>query len=154
MLSKDNIFHTVDPLWIDTMVRAEIEDWLKEAEVDLKHAKDCLGLQSYHWACFAAQQSAEKALKGLIMGLVRKRPTHVHDLIRLYDEAKGELSLPEEVLEHLGELSSYYTLSRYPNAGLTRPSLGISRVQAERAVNLAEMVLEAVKNVYRSADQT
>ena len=111
------------------MVRAEIEDWLQEAEVDLKHANDCLGLQSYHRACFAAQQSAEKALKAFIMGFIKKRPFHVHDLIKLYDEAKGELSLPEEVLEHLGELFSYYTLARYPNAGLTRPSMGISRAR-------------------------
>ena len=62
------------------MVRPEIRDWLKEAEADLKHAKNCLKLESYNWACFAAQQSTEKALKAFIMAFSRKRPLHTHDL--------------------------------------------------------------------------
>ena len=132
------------------MVRPEIQDWLEEAETDLKHAKDCLRLESYHWACFAAQQSAEKALKAFAMGFSRKRPSHVHDLTKLYIEARNKLSLPSEVIENLGELSSYYVLARYPNAGLTRPSIGISRTQAERAITIAGKVLEVIKDAFKS----
>jgi HEPN domain-containing protein len=40
-------------------------DWLKQAERDLKHARNSLKLKDYEWACFAAQQSAEKGLKAL-----------------------------------------------------------------------------------------
>lgn len=74
----------------------------------------------------------------------------MHDLTILYSEAKDKLELPYDVIEHLGELSSYYTLARYPNAGLTRPSVGISRTQAERSITLAENVLEAVKDAFKS----
>jgi len=74
------------------MIRPEIQDWLKEAEADLKHAKDSLKLESYHWACFAAQQSAEKALKAFVMVISRKRPSHAHDLTKLHLEAKNKLS--------------------------------------------------------------
>jgi len=130
------------------MVRSEIRDWVQEAEADLKHAKDCQRLQSYNWACFAAQQSCEKALKAFIMGFFKKRPSHTHDLTKLYSEAKGKLKLPYETTEHLGELSSYYTLARYPNAGLTRPSIGISKTQTERAINTAQKVLDAVKHAF------
>jgi len=41
------------------------EDWLRQAEKDLRHAKNSLQSGDYEWACFAAQQSAEKALKAL-----------------------------------------------------------------------------------------
>lgn len=136
------------------MVRPEIKDWLKEAEADLRHAKDCLKLESCNWACFAAQQSAEKALKAFIMGFSKKRPSHVHDLTKLYSEAKDELTLSKDITEHLGELSSYYTLARYPNAGLTRPSVGISKTQAGRATTLAEKILEAVKNAFKRFEQS
>ncbi|MFQ6073903.1 MAG: HEPN domain-containing protein [Candidatus Bathyarchaeia archaeon] len=135
------------------MVRPEIRDWLKEAESDLKHAKICLKLESYNWACFAAQQSAEKALKAFIMAFSRKRPLHTHDLIKLFSEAEGKLKLAYETTEHLGELSSYYTLARYPNAGLTRPSVGISKTQTERAIATSEKVLRAVKHAFKRLEQ-
>ncbi len=131
------------------MVRPEIRDWLKEAEADLKHAKDCLKLESFNWACFVAQQSTEKALKAFIMAFSRKSPSRTHDLTKLYNEAKGKLKLPYEITELLGELSSYYTLARYPNAGLTRPSVGISKTQTERAIAMSEKVLRAVKNAFK-----
>lgn len=137
----------------DVMVKSEIIDWLQEAEADLKHAKNCLKLESYNWACFAAQQSAEKALKAFIMAFTRKRPLYTHDLIKLHNEAKSKLKLPYEITEHLGELSSYYTLARYPNAGLTRPSVGISKTQTERAITMAEKVLRAVKHVFQRLEK-
>jgi len=135
------------------LVRLEIRDWLREAEADLKHAKDCLRLESYNWACFVAQQSVEKALKALIMAFSRKRPLHTHDLTKLYSEIKGKLKLPYEVTEYLGELSSYYTLARYPNAGLTSPSVGISKTQTERAIAIAEKILRAVKHAFKPLEQ-
>mgnify|MGYP001774379981 CR=1 FL=1 len=41
------------------------EDWLKQAEKDLKHAENSLEDKDYEWSCFAAQQSADKAVKAL-----------------------------------------------------------------------------------------
>ena len=131
------------------MVRPEVIDWLREAKADLKHAKDCLKLKSYNWACFVAQQSSEKALKAFLMGFTRKRPSHIHDLTKLYAEVKKDITLSKNVVEHLGELSSYYTLARYPNAGLMSPSLGISKLQAERAITIAEKILEAVEDAFK-----
>jgi HEPN domain-containing protein len=134
------------------MVRSEIVDWLREAEADLKHAKNCLKIESYNWACFAAQQSAEKAFEAFTMAFLRKRPIHTHDLTKLYDEVKGKLKLPKETVESLGELSSYYTLARYPNAGLSRPSIGITKTQTERALATAERILRAVTNAFKSLE--
>lgn len=40
-------------------------DWFAQAEHDLRPARDARDKGSHEWACFAAQQSAEKAVKGL-----------------------------------------------------------------------------------------
>lgn len=40
-------------------------DWLKQARRDLLHAKMDLKEGFYEWACFSAQQAAEKALKAV-----------------------------------------------------------------------------------------
>src|SRR5574341_1115023 len=39
-------------------------DWFRQAEADLRHARHALRDGDHDWACFAAQQAAEKAAKG------------------------------------------------------------------------------------------
>lgn len=127
-------------------IRPEVLDWLEEARADLKHARLSLSGGSCNWACFAAQQAAEKALKAFAMGVARKRPSRVHDLTVLYAEVKESLELPKDVIQRLGVLSSYYTIARYPNAGLRKPSVGITTTQAEEAIALAEGVVGRVED--------
>ena len=45
----------------------------------------------------------------------------------------------------LSRLSVYYTVARYPNAGMERPSIGITKEQAEEAVATAEGVIFEVE---------
>ena len=40
-------------------------DWLSQAEHDLQHARNSLKDGDYDWACFAAHQAAEKAVRAL-----------------------------------------------------------------------------------------
>lgn len=46
-------------------------DWLRQAKRDLDHARRSLAGGDYEWACFAAQQSAEKAVKAVFLKLNR-----------------------------------------------------------------------------------
>jgi HEPN domain-containing protein len=85
------------------------------------------------------------------LGVAKRRPIHLHDLTMLYYEVKGHLKLSNEISDNLGELSAYYALARYPNAGLTRPSIGISRLQAERAIATGRRVLKKVEETLTSA---
>ena len=48
---------------------SRVNDWLKQALKDLEHAKKSLEFNDYEWACFAAQQAAEKAVKALYQKL-------------------------------------------------------------------------------------
>ena len=40
-------------------------DWLKQGQRDLAHGRRSLDAGDYEWACFAAQQGAEKPSKPL-----------------------------------------------------------------------------------------
>lgn len=40
-------------------------DWLDQAEGDLQHAQSDAEHGFYEWACFSAQQAAEKAVKAV-----------------------------------------------------------------------------------------
>ncbi|GGM97869.1 hypothetical protein GCM10007092_09440 [Thermus composti] len=44
-------------------------DWLLQAEKDLEMAEIAKGAGRHEWACFAAQQAAEKAVKALHLHL-------------------------------------------------------------------------------------
>lgn len=43
------------------------DDWLKQADKDLIHAKESLKIQHYEWSVLAAQQSAEEDGKGTLL---------------------------------------------------------------------------------------
>jgi HEPN domain-containing protein len=42
-------------------------DWFRQAEADLAAARDSLAAGHFEWACFTAQQAAEKAVKALFL---------------------------------------------------------------------------------------
>jgi len=44
-------------------------DWMDQAEWDLSHAESDLERDFYDWACFSAQQAAEKAVKAVLQKL-------------------------------------------------------------------------------------
>jgi len=46
-------------------------DWFRQAERDLDQARDSRLSGKHEWACFAAQQSAEKAVKAFQRGTLR-----------------------------------------------------------------------------------
>jgi HEPN domain-containing protein len=110
---------------------------------DLRHARRSLEIGDYNWACFAAQQAAEKALKSYILH-VEGEFVRGHDLLALYRRAAkaGGITLKEA---SLSRLSVYYTVARCPNAGMERPSIGITKEQAEEAVATAEGVIFEVE---------
>jgi HEPN domain-containing protein len=115
-----------------------------EAEVDLERAKRHYEWSDYSMTCFLSQQAVDKALKAIIIGFLREHSPHIYDLIVLYSRVKNILDLGEKA-ELLPEISQYYITARYPNAGLKRPSTSFSRIQAERALEVASYVLERVK---------
>ncbi len=86
-------------------------DWFAQAKYDLKHAQDSQAAGSHEWACFAAQQAAEKAVKAL--HLHRGQEAWGHVVARLIQELPGDY--PEELIDLGKVLDNYYVPTRYPN---------------------------------------
>jgi len=123
-------------------VRREALDWYEGSLVDLEEARSALREGRYNWCLFAAHQAVEKALKAAYIALKRALPPRTHDLVRLVREVGVEL--PEDLRRSVAELSPYYTVARYPNAGMERPWESIERGTAERLLRAAERVVREV----------
>lgn len=127
--------------------RDEVLNWLAEARADLRHAEASIGIGDYNWACFAAQQAVEKALKALTLHVLGEYPRG-HDLVKLYRRVKDSIAVSLSEAS-LARLSTYYTLARYPNAGMERPSEEILKEHAEEAISIARGALDEIAKAVR-----
>jgi HEPN domain-containing protein len=121
-------------------------DWMDQAEGDLEHAKNDLRCGFYDWACFSAQQSAEKALKAVFQKLGGEAWGHsVYDLLlNLRDREKVD----EELLDRALELDKAYIPARYPNAHpSSSPRRRYTRNEAERMIRYAEEIFRFCKDI-------
>ncbi|HFD38746.1 MAG TPA: HEPN domain-containing protein [Anaerolineae bacterium] len=88
-------------------------DWLVQSAHDLQHARHAVEDGDYDWACFAAHQAAEKAVKGLLLSLGGEGWGHA--ISRLLVDLSRELSLPDGLLSAAQRLDKHYIPTRYPN---------------------------------------
>ena len=95
------------------------EDWLRQAEADLKHAELSQREGDYEWSCFAAQQAAEKAVKALYLSLHGDAWGHsLLVLFRLLPQAIAAAVDPE-ILDAARALDKLFIPTRYPNGFAT-----------------------------------
>jgi len=92
------------------MMREETTEWLASAAEDLDAAKVLYDAAHYHAMALHAQQSVEKALKGLLVERTGELPARTHDLRRI----GTEVSIPADMLVRLVEMYAYYLAGRYP----------------------------------------
>ncbi len=86
-------------------------DWLAQAERDLEQAQDSARADRHEWACFAAQQAAEKAVKAL--HLAKGQEAWGHVIARLLKELP--LSVPPLLIDRARVLDNFYLATRYAN---------------------------------------
>ncbi|MBO3801146.1 MAG: HEPN domain-containing protein [Thermoproteota archaeon] len=121
-------------------------DWINQAEGDLEHAKHDLKFGFYDWACFSAQQSAEKAVKAALQKLGAEVWGHsVYDLLTHLNEKEP---ISTTLLEYSLELDKAYIPIRYPNAHpSSSPRRRYTGGEAERLIKYAEEILEFCKSL-------
>lgn len=118
-------------------------DWLRQAHKDLEQAKDSQRDGHHEWACFAAQQAAEKAVKALHLSSGQEFFGHV--VAKILRQLPRAIKVPEELVEKAQVLDSYYISSRYPNAypeGSPFEHYGI--LQSKQAIDYASEIIEFV----------
>lgn len=86
-------------------------DWLAQAERDMEQARASEAQGRHEWACFAAQQAAEKAVKALHLHLGQEAWGHV--VARLLTELP--ITVPGGIVDRAKVLDNFYVASRYPN---------------------------------------
>lgn len=122
------------------------KDWLDQAEWDLMHAKNDMDCGFYDWACFSAQQAAEKALKAVFQKLGAEAWGHsVYDLLV---GLKERFDVSEYLINCALELDKAYIPTRYPNAHpSSSPRRRYTKVEAERMIGYAEKILRFCKDI-------
>ena len=88
------------------------QDWLDQAERDLGRAGIDIQTEYWEWACFTAQQAAEKAVKALLMN--RGDIAWGHALTPMLRHLQ-DVSIPNELIAYAQFLDTCYIATRYPN---------------------------------------
>jgi HEPN domain-containing protein len=123
------------------------QDWLRQAELDLAAATHAMAAAHYEWACFAAQQAAEKAAKAAHEALGTEAWGHsVTELLR------GLEGVPADILDAARALDKHYIPTRYPNSHPAgAPGDLYTASEAERALTDAKGVIAHVQRRLSSA---
>ncbi len=121
------------------------EDWLRQAERDLEHARRSAELGDYEWSCFAAQQAAEKAVKAVYQRLGIE--VWGHSISRMLESLPDEYKPGEDLIDKAKELDRHYMPTRYPNLHPEgAPMDYYTKADAERAIRYAEEVVRFCRN--------
>lgn len=116
-------------------------DWFNQAMRDLEQAKDSQQAGRHEWACFAAQQAAEKAVKALHLHLGQEAWGHV--IAKLLQELPELVQLPKDLLEKARVLDNFYIPARYPNSHPQgAPFEHYGSLQSEAAINYASEIID------------
>lgn len=120
-------------------------DWFRQALRDLKQAEDSRRAGRHEWACFAAQQAAEKAVRALHLHLGQEAWGHV--VAHLLQELPEAVSVPRQLIEQGRVLDNFYIPSRYPNSHPAgAPFEHYGPLQSEEALRHARAIVEFVRS--------
>lgn len=115
-------------------------DWLRQAERDLEHARSSQVSGQHEWACFAAQQAAEKAIKALHLRLGADAWGHV--IAELLQELAAPIVVPPELMQKASVLDNFYIPTRYANGHPSgAPFEHYTALQSGQAITYAEEII-------------
>jgi HEPN domain-containing protein len=122
--------------WVRMSSRAT--DWLAQAERDFSHACESRDTARHEWACFAAQQAAEKAAKAV--HLARGQEAWGHVVAQLLAQLGEEV--PADLIEKAKVLDNFYVPTRYPNGHPSgAPFEHYGSIQSGQAVQFAGEII-------------
>ena len=120
------------------------DDWFRQAVRDLEHATESRTAGRHEWACFAAQQAAEKAVKAL--HLHRGQEAWGHVVARLLAELPTDVDVASSLIDAAKVLDNAYIPSRYPNSHPSGPPFEhYGPLQSEEALKHAGAIIAFVR---------
>jgi len=119
---------------------------MDQADGDLEHARVSRREGHYNWACFAAQQGAEKAVKAVFQKL--GADAWGHSVADLLGELRHSQPVSEDLYDLALELDKAYIPTRYPDALPSGSPRGrYTAAEATRCVENAEKVIDFCKSL-------
>lgn len=124
------------------------QDWLTEAQAELRATVDLLADGHWSWCCFTAQQAAEKALKAVCEHL--RTPHFGHNLNVLRQVIEDQIPVPGPVHTACARLNRFYIATRYPDAfDQGAPAEQFFEPDARQALQDAEEVIAFADGIVR-----
>ena len=118
-------------------------DWFSQAERDLLQARDSKGAGRHEWACFAAQQAAEKALKALHLRLGQEAWGHI--VRKLLEDLPDSTAVETDLFDKARVLDGFYVPTRYANGHAAgAPWEHFGGLQSDQAIEYAGEIIEFV----------
>lgn len=119
-------------------------DWFNQALRDIEQAEDSRRAERHEWACFAAQQAAEKAVKALHLHLGQEAWGHV--IARLLKELPETVQLTEDLVDKARVLDNFYLPTRYANGHPEgAPFEHYGSIQSTEAIQYACEIIEFIR---------
>jgi HEPN domain-containing protein len=115
-------------------------DWFAQGKRDLNKAQSDIQHEYWEWACFTAQQAAEKAVKALLMYCGKDAWGHaITPMLR----AMADLNVPVQLIEFAQLLDTFYIPTRYPNGfAQGKPADYYNATKAHEAHNAAGNIIQ------------
>lgn len=121
-------------------MREEVYNWFKQAEADLRSARNSREAGDYYMSVFASQQATEKALKALSLFKLKEYPKG-HSIIYLAQKVEA----PESMMSGIRDLNPEYMSTRYPDMAVGVPAELYDDKIAARHFKTAQEVLGWVR---------
>jgi HEPN domain-containing protein len=116
------------------------DDWFRQSERDLEQARASQRHGWDEWACFAAHQAAEKAIKALHLAHGQEAWGHV--LAQLLTELPTDVEVPTELVQRAQVLDNFYIPTRYPDSHPSgAPFEHYNELQSTEALNYADQIV-------------
>jgi HEPN domain-containing protein len=127
-------------------VKKIVEYWTKTAEHDYETMLGLFRIKRYSDSLFFGHIVLEKILKGFFVRETKEQAPHIHDLIRLQENAKIKLS--KEEMKLLNEVNDFNIRARYPEYKLEfykKCTKEYSKYYLDRIIKLYKKLCQELK---------
>lgn len=119
-------------------IEKQIYYWRRSSELDLQTANDIFESgKNLHFCLYLCHLSLEKLIKAIVVKITKEFPPKSHNLLRLAEIAKIELS--EGQIAFFEELNQFQLSTRYPDEKFTLYTIATKEFVNERFNKMKEL---------------